>query len=483
MADLSKITLPDNTQVTLRDKSQERSDHRHFESDIVPLIHKKYESTSYYATTSGSWETSTWYFASIKPDSWYLPWKVKFKIHTYCPNYATHESLTYSMVSGRADSMSYCNWNEVNTTAHYYIAWYPLKLAGFDAGYGHAFGISIYNASSYANANYYRTFEIDYFGCENCTVTILDTPVKYADWPGGGSTNYGSLASGNASSRGLQETGDNDTTTSNRIANFPGKTGAKGIWATSLFMEDANGTYENICTASDGTVTSSNRTTATTKKANTTGFKVLGTIYYTNTTYAANTNISGSGVIWSAYGLFDSRLAFNTELTTTSLTPFKELYLVGTIHSDGLFYLDSTWWTQTPNDTSKVYVLVGACWDSSTSYCRITMYEQNKWYRYNGSQLIEISNDAITVNGHTVATDVPSGAIFTDTKNTAGSTDTSNKIYLIGATEQAANPQTYSDNEVYATSGVVTTKSVQVGGGAATMQYNTTTKAVDFIFT
>ena len=70
-----------------------------------------------------------------------------------------------------------------------------------------------------------------------------------------------------------------------------------------------------------------------------------------------------------------------------------------------------------------------------------------------------------------------------DTKNTAGSTDTSSKIFLIGATSQAANPQTYSDNEVYATSGVLTTKSVQVGGGSATMQYNATTQAIDFVFT
>ena len=77
---------------------------------------------------------------------------------------------------------------------------------------------------------------------------------------------------------------------------------------------------------------------------------------------------------------------------------------------------------------------------------------------------------------------VPSGAVFTDTKNTAGSTDTSSKIFLIGATSQAANPQTYSDNEVFATSGVLTTKSVQVGGGSATMQYNSSLACIDFVF-
>ena len=36
-----------------------------------------------------------------------------------------------------------------------------------------------------------------------------------------------------------------------------------------------------------------------------------------------------------------------------------------------------------------------------------------------------------------------------DTKNTAGSTNTSSKIFLIGATAQGANPQTYSHDTVY----------------------------------
>ena len=46
---------------------------------------------------------------------------------------------------------------------------------------------------------------------------------------------------------------------------------------------------------------------------------------------------------------------------------------------------------------------------------------------------------------------VPADAVFTDTntKNTAGSTNTSSKIFLIGATSQAANPQTYSHDTAY----------------------------------
>ena len=38
---------------------------------------------------------------------------------------------------------------------------------------------------------------------------------------------------------------------------------------------------------------------------------------------------------------------------------------------------------------------------------------------------------------------------YTDTKNTAGATDTSSRIYLIGATSQGANPQTYSQDTAY----------------------------------
>lgn len=86
------------------------------------------------------------------------------------------------------------------------------------------------------------------------------------------------------------------------------------------------------------------------------------------------------------------------------------------------------------------------------------------------------------VTGYGTHTHTISGFSTTDTKNTAGSTDTSSKIFLVGATSQAANPQTYSDNEVYATSGVLTTKSVQVGVGSATMQYNSTDQSIEFIF-
>ena len=148
---------------------------------------------------------------SVKPNAWYQPWTVRLKVRTKCPNQANWYSYTWATISGRTDGVIYANWNELSTTAHTYITFYPLKQAGFNAGYGHAIGISIYNGNAPTTASNYRTFEIDYYSCDNCTVDILDTPVKWESWTGTGTTNYGSLSSFNANSRGLQESGDSDT--------------------------------------------------------------------------------------------------------------------------------------------------------------------------------------------------------------------------------------------------------------------------------
>ena len=63
------------------------------------------------------------------------------------------------------------------------------------------------------------------------------------------------------------------------------------------------------------------------------------------------------------------------------------------------------------------------------------------------------TTDTVYIAGAGGATITQSNGTITittsDTKNTAGSTDTSSKIFLIGATSQAANPQTYSHDTAY----------------------------------
>ena len=68
-----------------------------------------------------------------------------------------------------------------------------------------------------------------------------------------------------------------------------------------------------------------------------------------------------------------------------------------------------------------------------------------------------------------------------DTKNTAGSTDTSSKIFLVGATSQAANPQTYSDNEVYTTNGVLSSKALSINA-KVNLEYDATNGGLKVVF-
>lgn len=74
--------------------------------------------------------------------------------------------------------------------------------------------------------------------------------------------------------------------------------------------------------------------------------------------------------------------------------------------------------------------------------------ENTSLYTYNGSaaKTLDIkqgSNVTLTAaaNSLTIAA--------TNTKNTAGSTDSSSKLYLVGATEQSVNPQTYSQDTAF----------------------------------
>ena len=54
------------------------------------------------------------------------------------------------------------------------------------------------------------------------------------------------------------------------------------------------------------------------------------------------------------------------------------------------------------------------------------------------------------------------GYVTTDTKNTTGSTADASKLFLVGAKEQSANPQTYSQANVYATAGKLYSNAVEV---------------------
>lgn len=96
--------------------------------------------------------------------------------------------------------------------------------------------------------------------------------------------------------------------------------------------------------------------------------------------------------------------------------------------------------------------------------------EGTNLYTYNGSagKTLDIKQGSnITL---TAAAGQLTIAGVGDTKNTAGSTDSSSKLFLIGATSQAANPQTYSHDTAYVgTDGCLYSNNIKVATVASTL--------------
>ena len=434
--------------------------------DLKPLESKTYSGTNYYNSGTAGWENSSWYFFSVKPDTWYGTWKIKFRVHSFAPSYANVDSTTWSTITGRADSMSYANYTERYDTGHYYTPVYPLKKAGFDAGLGHAIGVSILYGTGYTNSAYYRTFEVDLLEYEGCEITFLDTPVKWSSWIGTGTTNYGSLSGLDAVTRGYTVTGDRNTSTGYAYYRyyFHPTAGTNGIKQYSLYMRDGDGTYQSFTTTHG---------TGATKAKNTVGFDLDGGIYYhwSSGNVAANAR-AGTGTATPIYHSVDMRYSTNCAAT---LTNEKYVYIVGSINSsDGLFYLDDTWWTQDlpTSEDGKLYIPIG--WVYTNGYSAEFNGYQKPLYFKNGKIREYISN-AEKVNGHTVNADVPSGAKFTDTVTTATTTGSGNAVTAVTASNGAL---TITKGTTFLTSHQDISGKADKSATVSTVAYDSTNKKI-----
>ena len=403
-----------------------------------PIQSKTYTSSSYYATSTGSWETSSWYFMSVKPDAWYKPWKIRFKVHSFCPSYSNVESVTYSFMTGRADSVAYSNYTEKYDNAHYYIPVYVMKKAGFDAGLGHAIGISILYGTNYSSSAYYRTFEVDFFECENCTVTILDTPVKWASWTNGSTTNYNSLSGLDAVTRGYTETGDrNDANYQNRS------------YYSHYKMYTASGRYKIVLTKNEEYVLPVNSTDNDLTKNKTLtseSFDPFGPIYYYNYTNRAVNTYNGNNELFQQY-LVDLRYSFNcggnANPATGTLVGNKALYLVATPQSDGSAKLYSEPLSQTlpSSENGLIYIYLGQVYSDSDPYrVELDLHHPVYWYKDGAVRpYINVAAKALTAVSATNATNATNATYATQVnknlviKLNGGSTEGTNLFTFNGS--------------------------------------------------
>lgn len=350
-----------------------------FSNNIAPIEKKIYTGTSYYASAANQ-NNSTWYFMSVKPETWNKVWRVGFKLHTYVPSYPNENSITFCTISGRQNGFTYMNFNDFDSTGHYYISCYPLTQTGFNAGYGHAIGNSIFYASNYTSSAHYRTFEVQLYDVENCTITWLDTPVKWSAWTGTGTTNYGGLSNLNASSRGLQETGDaNDPSYNNRIY-------YSSIWKTAAPLYR----YQLVIQKELDTLlpfNSVNNNQGTTKAMTTQSFNPFGEIYYygTTTNYTTiGTKIGANATLYKQYHSIDLRYSFNTGST---LTAWKFIYLVCVPQTDGSVKLHTTPIVQDLPSTEDGLLYIRLGWAINTTNMELAW--EHPVYKYVNGKVIE----------------------------------------------------------------------------------------------
>lgn len=223
----------------------------------------------------------------------------------------------------------------------------------------------------------------------------------------------------------------------------------KASYAASFSISDHTITLKNKNGASLGTVTIPDNNTVTTVTTTGTGNAVTA-VTATNgaiTVTKGSTFVTSSGV---------TSITAGTGLTTTNGGSTDG----GSITTSGTFYLTKSGATAgsygpSANVSGSNGTTMNVPYITVDAYGRVTSIS-NKTYT------------SVNTEG-------------TDTKNTAGSTDISTKIFLVGAASQTASAQTYSDNQVYATNGQLDANKLRVAE-QVTLQYNTTTNALDFVF-
>ena len=326
-------------------------------NDLVPYATKTY--TNIIGNSSDNNQAyNSFYFGYVRPNSFTETWEAKYRVHVWVPTNTNFEVVSDVLFKGSQTNINaYAIFNHILNTSYrpvYYHNVYRLNATGYNNGYGHALGISLSDSNSRGDTSLKRSFTIELIYAKNCTITLNDTAVLWANWSGTGSTNYSGLSNYNFASNGLQETGDNDDVCQLR-----------SYYERPLV--DTGKLYGyNLCTLTNndkltGFVTS--YSTGTTKTKNTATFKINAPMYYyTSNAEKASGSYTGDNSLAYQLATVDFRYSSNCG---TTLTANKPVYLVG-IPNGTTYTLADTWWTQTlPSSADgKIYIYLGIAYDT-----------------------------------------------------------------------------------------------------------------------
>lgn len=414
MADISKIKTPDGT---VYDLAVNRN-------HIKPLDSRTYSGV---IASAASWVGASWAYGRVKPDDYYIPWRIKVKVTAEASgsNYAKASSVW--VLDGVQDTyMSYSAQNAIQNVSYrpiYYHMYYRFKEAAITAGGTHAIGFSFLYSWSYTTAANARTITVELLETENCAVELLDSLQTHSTVTA--QSNYSTYTTFDLSSNGLQETGDaNDVNYYNREY-YGSRTCKNAIYRYQVCLTDSAGKLIPVNTV--------NNSIATNKTLTTEAFDPFGEIFYwaSTSTYTAGANVGNGN--WYRQYMADLRYSFNCGGydTTPTLTARSPLYLVCVPQSDGSAKLHSAPLSQAlpTSDDGLIYIYLGRVYEDTKPYrVVLTFNHPIYWYKDGAVRLydpnyIHINNTLIYDQTFSVSSGV---ATFTPHVYQKGTDVTSN---------------------------------------------------------
>ena len=397
--------------------------------------------TGLYTVGTDNWANANFYFIKVRPVTWQTEWSIRYRLECdldsgltptdYQYMHSTHECF----ISGaRGLYSAYANFNNINYTSRRVIGYHVIAKTtetGFNNGYGHMVGISLYyNGLAYSStsSSYKRTIKITILQTVGCTATFESAPLvghsatrtdytklnsTYYPYSASDSNTAGYMSPFDAYSQGLRETGDDNTTDVVYYHNQYSNVGSFGLPGYSTVGYDAAGNVQAISKYSSS-YTTYTASISTDRVYNTNGFDwTRGLLRWASSGYQA-ANTSNVNLHFYRVQVYDFRYTDNcvtTADTTLSFVRNKEVYLRGTIGSDGLFYLapisvtyDSktykrAWTQDIPiTDDGYVYWLIGHPY--STDAYQIRLYLDNPLYWFKDGKFRKYDNLPTAILGN-----------------------------------------------------------------------------------
>lgn len=243
------------------------------------------------------------------------------------------------------------------------------------------------------------------------------------------------------------------TDTHGEVTSVAGKTGAVTLDASDVGLGNV-GNFKAVSTVANQGLTTTEQSNARANIGAGTSNLEIGT---TSTTAMAG-DTTFTTTLATDTGTNQLTMSANTKYKLTAggtsyvfTTPTDTTYSTATTSTDGLM---------SATDKTKLDGIATGAEVNQNAFSNITV----------GSTTIEADSSTDTLqlvagNAVTLTADDTNNRVIiasTDTKNTAGSTADASKLYLVGAKEQSANPQTYSQANVYATAGKLHSNAVEV---------------------